>query len=125
LSEIGATGRFIPMDVTKPADLANLHQTVLRDYGRLDVGFNNAGYQQPRVPLAEQDSALHDRVFDTNVRSAYLSLQHQIRIDGVSRSEMTPEDASLGAPSAGVDENVDQIPCSRGRCGNSFPDSAI
>ena len=29
LSEIGATGRFIPTDVTNPADLAHLHQTIL------------------------------------------------------------------------------------------------
>jgi NAD(P)-dependent dehydrogenase (short-subunit alcohol dehydrogenase family) len=80
LSEIGAVGRFIQADVTKPADLANLHQTIFEDYGRLDVAFDNAGYQEPRAPLAEQDPALFDRVFDTNVRSVYLSLQHQLRI---------------------------------------------
>jgi len=80
LSEIGAAGRFIATDVTKPADLAGLHRTILQDYGRLDVAFNNAGYQEPRAPLAEQDAALYDRVFDTNVRSAYLSLQQQIPI---------------------------------------------
>ena len=80
LSEIGAVGRFIATDVTKPADLAGLHQTIFEDYGRLDVAFDNAGYQEPRAPLAEQDPALFDRVFDTNVRSVYLSLQHQIRI---------------------------------------------
>ena len=80
LAEIGAVGRFIAADVTKPADLASLHQTIFEDYGRLDVAFNNAGYQEPRAPLAEQDPALFDRVFDTNVRSVYLSLQHQIRI---------------------------------------------
>lgn len=80
LAETGASGRFIPTDVTKPDDLAKLHQTILGDYGRLDVAFNNAGYQEPRAPLAEQDSRLYDRVFDTNVRSVYLSLQHQVRL---------------------------------------------
>lgn len=80
LAETGANGRFIPTDVTKPDDLAKLHQTILGDYGRLDVAFNNAGYQEPRAPLAEQDSQLYDRVFDTNVRSVYLSLQHQVRL---------------------------------------------
>jgi NAD(P)-dependent dehydrogenase (short-subunit alcohol dehydrogenase family) len=82
LSEIGAVGRFIATDVTKPADLASLHQTIFEDYGRLDVAFDNAGCQEPRAPLAEQDPALFDQVFDTNVRSVYLSLQHQIRIMG-------------------------------------------
>ena len=80
LSEIGAIGRFIPTDVTRPADLAALHAAILQEFGRLDVAFNNAGYQEPRAPLAEQDAALYDRVFDTNVRSVYLCLQHQIPI---------------------------------------------
>lgn len=80
LAETGASGRFIATDVTQPDDLAKLHQTILRDHGRLDVAFNNAGYQEPRAPLAEQDARLYDRVFDTNVRSVYLSLQHQVRL---------------------------------------------
>ena len=80
LAESGASGRFIATDVTRPDELESLHRTILETYGRLDVAFNNAGYQEPRAPLAEQDSALYDRVFDTNVRSVYLSLQHQIRI---------------------------------------------
>jgi len=80
LKEIGATGRFIPTDVTDPAALARLHETILAEHGRLDVAFNNAGYQEPRAPVAEQDPTLYDRVFDTNVRAVYLSLQHQIRI---------------------------------------------
>jgi NAD(P)-dependent dehydrogenase (short-subunit alcohol dehydrogenase family) len=80
LAEIGGSGRFIVADVTKPDDLASLHRTILEEHGRLDIAFNNAGYQEPRAPLAEQDAALYDRVFDTNVRSIYLSLQHQVRI---------------------------------------------
>ncbi|TAJ36776.1 MAG: glucose 1-dehydrogenase [Reyranella sp.] len=80
LAETGASGRFIATDVTQPDDLAKLHQTILRDHGRLDVAFNNTGYQEPRAPLAEQDARLYDRVFDTNVRSVYLSLQHQVRL---------------------------------------------
>jgi NAD(P)-dependent dehydrogenase (short-subunit alcohol dehydrogenase family) len=80
LSEIGANGRFIATDVTKAAELAHLHRTIERDYGRLDIAFTNAGYQEPRAPLAEQDAALYDSVFDTNVRSVYLCLQQQIPI---------------------------------------------
>lgn len=80
LSEIGVSSRFIPADVTKPADIAGLHQTIVADHGRLDIAFNNAGYQEPRAPIVEQDIELYDRVFDTNVRSVYLSLQHQVRI---------------------------------------------
>jgi NAD(P)-dependent dehydrogenase (short-subunit alcohol dehydrogenase family) len=80
LVRLGAVGRFIPTDITDPAAIDALHRTILADHGRLDVAFDNAGYQEPRAPVAEQDPALYDRVFDTNVRSVYLCLQHQIRI---------------------------------------------
>lgn len=75
----GGAARFVVTDVTRPDDLAALHRTIVADHGRLDIAFNNAGYQEPRAPVAEQDDALYDRVFDTNVRSVYLCLQHQIR----------------------------------------------
>jgi NAD(P)-dependent dehydrogenase (short-subunit alcohol dehydrogenase family) len=74
LSEIGASGRFVATDVTNPADLVDVHRIIVQGHGRLDVAFNNAGYQEPRAPLAER------RVFDTNVKAVYLSLQHQIGI---------------------------------------------
>ena len=80
LAEAGASGRFIATDVTDPAALDDLHRAIVADHGRLDLAFDNAGYQEPRAPVAEQDAALYDRVFDTNVRSVYLCLQHQIRI---------------------------------------------
>jgi NAD(P)-dependent dehydrogenase (short-subunit alcohol dehydrogenase family) len=80
LSDIGAKARFIPTDVTRPDDLDRLHQAILADYGCLDVAFNNAGFQEPRALIADQDPALFDPVFDTNVRSVFLSLQHQIPI---------------------------------------------
>jgi len=80
LATAGGRGQFVATDVTRPDEIERLHRTILDVHGRLDVAFNNAGYQEPRAPLAEQDPALYDRVFDTNVRSVYLSLQHQIRI---------------------------------------------
>lgn len=80
LTAIGADGRFIPTDVAAPDQLSRLHQTILADYGRLDIAFNNAGFQEPRAPLTEQDPALYDRVFDTNVRSVYLALRQQVAI---------------------------------------------
>jgi NAD(P)-dependent dehydrogenase (short-subunit alcohol dehydrogenase family) len=75
----GGTARFVATDVTRPDEIAALHRTIVADHGRLDIAFNNAGYQEPRAPLAEQDDGLYDRVFDTNVRSVFLCLQHQIR----------------------------------------------
>lgn len=79
IADAGGGARFVATDVTRPEEVASLHRTIEADHGRLDVAFNNAGYQEPRAPVAEQDGGLYDRVFDTNVRSVYLCLKHQIR----------------------------------------------
>lgn len=80
LEAAGGSGRFIATDLAKPEDIDRLHAAILSEHGRLDVAFNNAGYQEPRALVAEQDPAAYERVFDVNVRAVYLSLQHQLRI---------------------------------------------
>ena len=79
IEQAGGLGAYIQADVTDPDDLVHLHQRIVDDRGRLDIAFNNAGFQ-PRALVADQNPSLYDRVFDTNVRAAYLGLQHQIAI---------------------------------------------
>jgi len=69
---------FTAADVTREADVAELVAATVRRFGRLDVVFNNAGFQEQRAPLAEQDDATYARVFDTNVRALFHGLRHQI-----------------------------------------------
>jgi len=58
--------------------LAQVGAVVAR-FGRLDIAFNNAGYQEPRANLADQDDATFDRVFDTNVRALFHGMRLEIR----------------------------------------------
>src|SRR5262245_44621303 len=67
--QTGGAGRFVRTDVTRPDDLDALHRLIAAEHGRLDIAFDNAGFQEPRAPVAEQDPALYDRVFDTNLRA--------------------------------------------------------
>jgi NAD(P)-dependent dehydrogenase (short-subunit alcohol dehydrogenase family) len=80
IEQAGGHGAYIQADVTDADDLARLHREIVDARGRLDIAFNNAGFQEPRALLAEQDPALYARVFDTNVRAVYLGLQQQIGI---------------------------------------------
>lgn len=75
----GNSVAYIAADLARPGDIASVHEAVLAQHGRLDIAFNNAGYQEPRAPIDRQDPALYDRVFDINLRAVYLSLQWQIR----------------------------------------------
>jgi NAD(P)-dependent dehydrogenase (short-subunit alcohol dehydrogenase family) len=74
----GSEALYIRTDVTKDDQIARLVETILARFGRLDVAFNNAGFQEPRALIDVQDTHLFDRVFDTNVRSVFLCLKHQI-----------------------------------------------
>lgn len=76
----GGTCLFVAADVTRPDQLEAAIRAAVDRWGRLDVAFNNAGYQEPRAPLGEQPDALYDRVFDTNVRALFHAMKAQIAV---------------------------------------------
>jgi NAD(P)-dependent dehydrogenase (short-subunit alcohol dehydrogenase family)/DNA-binding MarR family transcriptional regulator len=78
LRAAGSEGVFVPADVTLDADVARLVAVVIRQFGRLDVAFNNAGFQERRALLADQDDATYATVFDTNVRALCHCLRHEV-----------------------------------------------
>jgi NAD(P)-dependent dehydrogenase (short-subunit alcohol dehydrogenase family) len=76
----GGVAAFLAADLRDDAGIARAHDFVLDRFGRLDVAFNNAGFQEPRRPLLEQPEAIYDAVFSLNLRSVFLSMQRQIAI---------------------------------------------
>jgi NAD(P)-dependent dehydrogenase (short-subunit alcohol dehydrogenase family) len=77
---LGADARFVRMDVTARGEVDAMVDLVVKQCGRLDVAFNNAGYQEPRAPLVEQPEDTYDTVFDTNVRSLVHTMRAEIRV---------------------------------------------
>jgi NAD(P)-dependent dehydrogenase (short-subunit alcohol dehydrogenase family) len=77
---LGSQGLAIKTDITRVDDVARLVETAVERYGRLDVAFNNAGFQEKRSPIEEQGNAVYDDVFDANVRSVFLCLRHQLPV---------------------------------------------
>src|SRR3954451_9449945 len=63
----GGRARFVAADLSDPAAIAQLAAEV----GRIDILVNNAGSSW-FGPTNELDVATYDRLFDSNVRSAYL-----------------------------------------------------
>jgi NAD(P)-dependent dehydrogenase (short-subunit alcohol dehydrogenase family) len=74
----GAHAVFLRTDVTQEPQVARLIQIILSQFGRLDVAFDNAGFQERRAPLEQQADAVFSAVFDANVRSVFFCLKHQI-----------------------------------------------
>src|SRR5699024_6748680 len=51
--EAAANALVVPTDVTLEDDVADLFQTCVQTFGRVDVLFNNAGGGAPAIPLEE------------------------------------------------------------------------
>lgn len=78
LCRTGTKGVFVTADVTCEAHLADLVAQTMTRFGRLDVVFNNAGFQERRAPLAVQTDGVYGQVFDTNVRAVFHAMRHEI-----------------------------------------------
>ncbi|MEH2491578.1 NAD(P)-dependent dehydrogenase (short-subunit alcohol dehydrogenase family) [Bradyrhizobium sp. AZCC 2230] len=76
--ELGAEAIAVQTDITREDDVERLVRTAIERCGRLDVAFNNAGFQERRAPLEQQGMEIYDSVFDTNVRALFLCLRHQL-----------------------------------------------
>lgn len=74
----GGEALFLRTDVTREEEVASLTEQTLRRFGRLDVAFDNAGFQEVRAPIEAQTNGVYDSVFDANTRSVFLCLRHQI-----------------------------------------------
>jgi NAD(P)-dependent dehydrogenase (short-subunit alcohol dehydrogenase family) len=76
--EAGTQALAVKTDVTHEDEVERLVQTALDRFGRLDAAFNNAGFQERRAPLEQQNESVYDGVFDGNVRSVFLCLRAQL-----------------------------------------------
>jgi NAD(P)-dependent dehydrogenase (short-subunit alcohol dehydrogenase family) len=65
-------------EITREDEVERLVRTTIDRCGRLDVVFNNAGFQERRAPLEQQGTDIYDSVFDTNVRALFFCLRHQL-----------------------------------------------
>ncbi len=68
-----------PTDVCEPGEIEALVARSVEQFGRLDYAFNNAGVAQTnRRPLHELDLATWQSIMDTNLRSIFLCMKHEI-----------------------------------------------
>ena len=78
IRDAGTECLFLPVDVTREADIRDMVERATAQFGRLDCIFNNAGFQERRAPLVDQTDAVYDQVFHTNVRALFHALRHEI-----------------------------------------------
>ncbi|MFE6777895.1 SDR family oxidoreductase [Streptomyces sp. NPDC057702] len=73
----GGTALFVPTDVTVESDQARLVDTAVREFGRLDGAFDNAGGVNSVGPLHQTPVEKWSAEVEHNLTSVFLSLKHQ------------------------------------------------
>jgi len=79
-ADLGDDAVAVHADVTVADDVAAMITLAEERFGGLDVLVNNAGAGQERMPLAEIDEAMFDRVLALNLRSAFLGMRYGIPV---------------------------------------------
>ncbi|MCX5326942.1 glucose 1-dehydrogenase [Streptomyces sp. NBC_00120] len=74
------SGRVLTVkcDVTSSSEIRAAVEQTVREFGRLDIAFNNAGIEQPPAPLVDIAEEEWSRLLDIDLRSAFLCMKYEI-----------------------------------------------
>ncbi|RPJ00476.1 MAG: SDR family oxidoreductase [Chloroflexi bacterium] len=72
IEDAGCTAMTLEVDIAEAEQVRSMVDQTLQAHQRLDVLVNNAGLDQPVVPVAQMDIALWDRIMSVNVRGTFL-----------------------------------------------------
>jgi NAD(P)-dependent dehydrogenase (short-subunit alcohol dehydrogenase family) len=78
-SKAGERILAVPTDVTDPASVAALFDTVVRRWGRVDLLFNNAGIGAPAVDIDELPLEKWHAVVNTNLNGMFYCIQQAFK----------------------------------------------
>src|ERR1700733_6717723 len=74
----GGRAVFQGPDGSKPGDVKALVERAVKEFGRLDLAFNNAGMDGEQVPLHEQDIENASLLFDVNIKGVFYCMKYEI-----------------------------------------------
>jgi NAD(P)-dependent dehydrogenase (short-subunit alcohol dehydrogenase family) len=99
---LGDAARFVPADVTVADDLAAVVDVALRDFGGLDVMFNNAGVGGAEGSVIDCPEPVFDRVIDVDLKAVWrgikLAAPHLIERGGGSIISTSSGAGLMGIP---------------------------
>jgi len=75
IQNLGRRSLTVQTDVARKADVDNLIQRVMDEFGHIDILVNNAGVTGKTLPIFEQDEDDWDIVINTNLKGAFFCSQ--------------------------------------------------
>src|SRR5205823_6077876 len=78
IEELGGRALAVRCDVSRAEEVKAALDGGLKEFGRLDFAFNNAGVEQPITSAAEITEEEWDRIIRVNLRGVFLCLKYEI-----------------------------------------------
>jgi len=78
IQKAGGTAKFIRADVATEADVKAVIDGTVKEFGQLDVLFNNAGIEGKLGPIEVLGVADFDQTFGVNVKGTWLAMKHAL-----------------------------------------------
>lgn len=75
---LGGEGFFFSCDVSNEEEVKKLLQETIRQYGRLDVAFNNAGIEGENASTDNCSASNWDRVLSVNLKGVWLCMKYEL-----------------------------------------------
>ncbi|KAG6555850.1 hypothetical protein Mapa_002491 [Marchantia paleacea] len=105
--EIGPNAVFRECDVTKEDDIASTVDFAVKEYGKLDIMFNNAGaidkVEIGGGELKDMDMEVYDKFNSVNVRGVMMGIKHAARVMAPAKQGAILNMGSAAAIMAGKD----------------------
>lgn len=98
--------RFMRADVTQEADVERLIVACIKEWGRIDCLFNNAGGPAPQGGIEATPVAGFDAAMATLVRSVMLGMKHAAPVMIKQRSGSIINNGSVAAVRAGLSSSM-------------------
>lgn len=76
----GGEASFVPVDVSREAEVEAMVQYALDTYGRLDYAYNNAGIMTGGIPLEEYTEDVWDEIMAVNLKGVWLCLKYELPV---------------------------------------------
>ena len=74
----GGTATFVRVDVTDESAVAGLIAQIVKERGRLDAAWNNAGINGVSGPFHELELDVWQHMLDVNLTSVFLCMKHEL-----------------------------------------------
>ena len=74
-ARLGASAKFVPADVTVAEQLEEVFATAAREFGGVDIVFNNAGVGGNEGTVAECPEPVFDRTIDVNLKAVWRGIK--------------------------------------------------